>query len=464
MGEKKDNFDKSIVHLDRFAEEIFGLKLYGWQKQVLQGLDKPGSRVALKAANGSGKTAMVAAPSALWHSLMFPDSVCVTTSGVYRQVKEQLWPTIRTLSNKVEGLGVEINQTDLRVPALNSRIVGFSTDDPGRFEGFHAENLMIIIDEAKSVKDAIYQAVERCQPNRILVMSSPGGNSGEFYRIFSRHSDLYDTHTVTSFDCPHIQQSWIDSQIKRWGEDHPLIRSMIYGEFMATSDESLLVSYDAYQQCLQNPPAFEKTVPVAGVDFAAGSDENVLCVREGNKVTKLLSWVEKNTMAAVSKFMIEFRKAGLKPENIYCDEGGLGRPMADALSEAGWDVNRVNFGARARDPESFVNRSAEMWYETARLIERGELILPDDEVLMAQMTSRRARANKAGKLELEAKGEMKARGLSSPDRADALCLAVAMGADHDYLEEYVRPSIEEMFDGVEIPDVISHADKGFHCG
>ncbi|NDB94292.1 MAG: hypothetical protein EB165_06600, partial [Euryarchaeota archaeon] len=77
---------------------------------------------------------------------------------------------------------------------------------------------------------------------------------------------------------------------------------------------------------------------------------------------------------------------------------------------------------------------------------------------------RRARANKAGKLELEAKGEMKARGLSSPDRADALCLAVAMGADHDYLEEYVRPSIEEMFDGVEIPDVISHADKGFHCG
>ena len=89
MAEKKDNFDESIVHLDRFAEEIFGLKLYPWQRKVLQDLDKSGSRVALKAANGSGKTAMVAAPSALWHSLMFPDSVCVTTSGVYRQVKEQ---------------------------------------------------------------------------------------------------------------------------------------------------------------------------------------------------------------------------------------------------------------------------------------------------------------------------------------------------------------------------------------
>ena len=36
---------------------------------------------------------MCAAPAALWHALMYPNSVCVTTSGVYRQVKEQMWPT-----------------------------------------------------------------------------------------------------------------------------------------------------------------------------------------------------------------------------------------------------------------------------------------------------------------------------------------------------------------------------------
>jgi len=461
---QKDAFDQTLVHLDRFAEDIFGLKLYKWQRDVLGDLDKPGSRVALKAANGSGKTAMCAAPAALWHALMFPNSVCVTTSGVYRQVKEQMWPTIRSLSRKVEGFGIEINQTDLRIPQLNSRVIGFSTDDPGRFEGFHADNLMVIIDESKSVKDSIFEAVERCQPNRMLVMSSPGGNSGEFYRIFTRHSDIYKTHTVTSFDCPHIEKSWIDQQIKRWGEDHPLVRSMIFGEFMATSDESLLVTYDAYQKCLTNPPRHEKTAPIAGVDFAAGSDENVLAVREGNKLTRIVSWVDKDTMAAVGKFIVEFRRAGLKPEDIYCDEGGLGRPMADALREAGWDINRVNFGGRARDSDAFVNRSAEMWYETARLIEKQELILIDDEVLMAQLTSRRCRANKAGKMELETKGEMKSRGLSSPDRADAVCMAVAMGSDHDYMDTYVRPSIEEMFEGVEIPDGYESTTHGIHCG
>ena len=464
-GPQKKALDKSLVHLDRFATDVFGLKLYKWQKQVLGDLDSPNIRVALKAANGSGKTAMCAAPAALWHALMFPDSVCVTTSGVYRQVREQMWPTIRTLASKVQDFGIEINQTDLKVPALNSRLVGFSTDDPGRFEGWHADNLLIIVDEAKSVKDGIFEAIERCQPNRMLVMSSPGGNSGEFYKIFTKHTDLYKTHTVTSFDCPHIPKIWIEQQVKKWGEDHPLVRSMIYGEFMQTSDESLLVSYDAYQKCLQDPPRKEPGPMIAGVDFAGGNDENVIAIREGNKLTKIVAWTDKDTMASVGRFVVEFTKAGLKPENIFCDEGGLGRPMADALRDAGWAINRINFGARPRDPEKFTNLAAEMWYETARLIEKSELLLPhDDEVLMAQLTSRRCRANKAGKLELETKGEMRARGLSSPDRADAVCMAVALGHEHDYMQRFSKPSIEEIMAGMELDVDGPDTRRGFDCG
>lgn len=460
---QKDALDPSLVHLDRFAKDVFGLKLYKWQRTVLGDLDKPGSRVALKAANGSGKTAMCAAPAALWHALMFPNSICVTTSGVYRQVKEQMWPTIRSLAGKCEGFGIEINQTDLRVPSNNSRIVGFSTDDPGRFEGFHADNLLIIIDEAKSVRDEIFQAVERCQPNRMLVMSSPGGNSGEFYRIFTKYEDLYKKHTVTSFDCKHIEKHWIDSQIKRWGADHPLIRSMIYGEFMSTSGEDLVLTYDQYMHCQNNPPKHEKSRPIAGLDFAAGADENVIAVREGNKITKLVHWVEKDTMSAVGRFIMEFRKSNLKQEDIYCDEGGIGRPMADALRDAGWDVHRIQFSGKPKQPEAFANRAAEMWYETARLVERCELILPEDEVLMMQLTSRYAKETGKGKLGLESKEEMKSRGLSSPDRADAVCMAASMGSDHDYMLKYVRPSFAEMLEGYE-GEMDDSPTQGIFCG
>lgn len=96
--------------------------------------------MALKAANGSGKTAMIAAPAALWYALIYPGSIVITTSGVYRQVKEQLWPQIRALASKVSGLGMQINQTDLTMDN-GSRILGFATDQPGRFEGFHGQVL-----------------------------------------------------------------------------------------------------------------------------------------------------------------------------------------------------------------------------------------------------------------------------------------------------------------------------------
>ena len=151
------------------------------------------------------------------------------------------------------------------------------------------------------------------------------------------------------------------------------------------------------------------------------------------------------------------QKAGLKQEEIYCDVGGLGLPMADALREAGWNIHRVNFGGRAHDHDAYTNRSAEMWFAIARLLEKCEIILPEDETLVQQLTSRRCSANKNGKLNLESKSEMKSRGLVSPDRADAVVLAVAAkGAIDDMLTEYVRPSFAEIFahhsDGDALPD------------
>jgi phage terminase large subunit len=153
-------------------------------------------------------------------------------------------------------------------------------------------------------------------------------------------------------------------------------------------------------------------------------------------------------MASVGRFIMEFKKEGLKEDQIYCDVGGLGLPMADALAEAGWNIHRVNFGGRAQDSDAFVNRSAEMWFTVARLLEKCEIIMPDDDVLAQQLTQRRCSANKNGKLNLESKSEMKARGLSSPDRADAVVMAVAAkGQLDDMLMEYVRPSLDEVLNG-----------------
>lgn len=50
------------------------------------------------------------------------------------------------------------------------------------------------------------------------------------------------------------------------------------------------------------------------------------------------------------------------------------------------------------------------------------LQLPDDDVLITQLTARKWNMTSKGKMLLESKKDMKKRGLKSPDRADAFVL------------------------------------------
>ena len=65
-----------------------------------------------------------------------------------------------------------------------------------------------------------------------------------------------------------------------------------------------------------------------------------------------------------------------------------------------------------------------MWGKVRKYLQEGKLQLPDDDTLVSQLCNRRYLVNKDGKLELERKESMKKRGLTSPDIADALALAL----------------------------------------
>jgi phage terminase large subunit len=58
------------------------------------------------------------------------------------------------------------------------------------------------------------------------------------------------------------------------------------------------------------------------------------------------------------------------------------------------------------------------------------IILPNDRELFAQLTTRRGWPNSKGRLELEKKQAMRARGIRSPDRADAVLGALAAPANN----------------------------------
>ena len=437
--------------LQNFPEMVLGIHPYDWQKEVLAALNDKETRVALKAANGSGKTSIIAASAVLWHMVRFPESLVVTTAGVWRQVEGQLWPMLKRY---VGGLGGGWRTTSNELEYKNgSRAIGFSTNEAGKFEGWHrqgpTENLLMIVDEAKTVPDCIFDAIARCQPSRLLVMSSPGASAGSFYESFTKQRKAWENFTVTAFQCPHITQQWIDDQVEIYGEDSPLIRSMIYGEFYDDSGDGLVISLKSLEACLQNPPRQEMGGRVAFVDFAAGGDECVFALREGNKVTEMVCWRDRDTGKTLGKIINLMDKFGLQADEVYADEGGMGLPMCDSLMAAGHDIHRVNFGARPFDSR-YSNRSAEMWHTASRTIQKREVILPDDPTLHQQMVTRRAEVSRTGKLGMEPKDRMKSRGLDSPDRADAVlgCIACGggIGGTWEQFKSRDGVSISEMFD------------------
>lgn len=434
--------------LEYFPALFLGQKVYGWQFDVLKDIGIRGSRVALKAANGSGKTSKVAAMAILWHMIRFPGSQTVCTAGVYRQVVDVLWPVLRGMIGGLGGEAMGWNITESHITFLApgytepAMCLGFSAADANKAEGYHGRgrdnNLFYVIDEAKGVSNAIFEAMERCQPTRLLVMSSPGGCSGAFYDIFNQNDPRYDKHTVTAAMCPHIKKEDIDALIAKYGERSQLVRSMIYAEFGDTDGNALILPATVLQRNLSSPPAKLGTQLKAGCDFAAGGDENVIQVIEGNAHKQTISWREKDTMAAVGRFVTEFKRLGLDASNIWGDGGGIGIPMCDALREAGWNINRVNNGEAARDDDKFANRGTEMYVQFARLVETGKIRLPIDELLNTQLTTRQLHYNSKGKLIAEPKDLLKKRGLDSPDRADALVLAFCASGPSfdDYMQKY----------------------------
>ena len=412
---------------DEFAVETLGMQLYPKQRDVLRALAPIGARVSFRSCNEGGKTKMIICAAILHHLAMNPKGHVITTSGCYRQIKDQLLPALHSYQHLFQNW--KFFQTP-RIETENAKCYwhGFSTNEGGKFEGHHAggsdEPLLIIVDEAKTVRDDIFEAIERCKPTRLLIASSPGYAEGEFYRSHTTRKKFYQTFVQTASECPHWKPEDTKSVREKWGENHPLYRSMVLAEFMESVADGV-IDLKALEDILADPPPEKRGGHAnrkAFCDFAwsGNGDENVLVLRDGNVITIEETFMADNLHAVCGQFIAAFNRLRLKPHQIDGDEGGGGKLICDQLRESGWPINRVNNGARPRYSEHYANLAAEMWFEGAKQIARREIILPDDDTLRAQILDRKRVPNAQGKLAVESKSDMKKRGVDSPDRADAV--------------------------------------------
>jgi phage terminase large subunit len=155
-------------------------------------------------------------------------------------------------------------------------------------------------------------------------------------------------------------------------------------------------------------------------------DSTVIVVRQGRDLVAIKRYKGEDTMSVVGHVIEAIEE--YKPTLTVIDEGGLGYGILDRLTEQRYKVRGVNFGWKAKNPIMWGNKRAEMW-GTMRDWLRSAAI-PTDRQLKADLIGPTKKPNSAGTIFLEGKKEMKARGLASPDAADALAVTFAFPVAH----------------------------------
>jgi hypothetical protein len=268
-----------------FAEIVLQTPVYDWQGRILVAIEKGATmqrlKIAVVAPNAAGKSSRIVAIAALRWLYRFPKGKIIVTSADSRQLDLQIMPALRKHAGVFRRW--EFLARQVRTPE-DGFINAFSTDESGRAEGHHSgpeTPLLIICDEAKSIPEPIFEAVDRCSYSTLLLISSPGLMQGRFYNCFTSQRDQWITFSAGLADCPHVSQERIDDVIGSYGENHPLTRSTLFGEFMAEEEgTTFAISLSALQDLLDSPPAsrLSSRDRCAFCDFAAGGDENVLAV------------------------------------------------------------------------------------------------------------------------------------------------------------------------------------------
>lgn len=453
-----------------WARKKLGISLWSKQREIATSV-RENRRTAVKSCHDVGKS-FIASVIAAWWIDTHPvgEAFIVSTAPTHDQVHAILWEEIRR-RHKQGGLRGRVLQND-QWKLDDGTLVGWGrkpadTDEYG-FHGIHRRYVLVILDEACGIPEQLWTAVEAITTNadcRILAIGNPDDPGTEFGTVCKPGSG-WSVIGISAFESPNFTEErvsedvrpllldpeWVEDKKHRWGEESPRYISKVLGEFPEVGDDTLI-----------SPKLIEaaqlRSLDAVGpqrlaVDVARfGADETVVLHLAGPVARVIGAYSKQATTETTGKVLVHARavheETGGFLDELRIDGGGVGGGVVDQLAEseevaeAGWIVVDMQAGAAALDSRRFKNARAEWWWALRERFQDGDIdIDPNDDDMAAQLGSVKYKYTVRGQVLIEAKDDMKKRGLPSPDRADTLMMANAHVPDN--LDEVV--TAEDVFD------------------
>lgn len=419
--------------------------------------------MSIRGPHGLGKTAL-AAITILWFALTRDgeDWKIPTTASAWRQLEKFLWPEIHKWARRLDWSkiprdpfsGKELMTLSLRLST--GEAFALASDNPALIEGAHAEHLLYIFDESKVVPDPTWDSAEGAfsvGDAYWLAISTPGETQGRFYEIQMQRPGFEDWHVlhVTKDDviaAGRMDPEWAENRRNQWGEDSSIYINRVLGDFCEMTENGVIplswversneiweASYDPFA------PVHTIAVDVGG---GTGGDSTIIaelcyggCFRPLIEIKYVVN-PDIATMEIVDRIAQVASAHSDTLRAIVVDAIGIGAGVAHRLRELGFPVVAfvANRKTEMRDKSGelgFANWRSAAWWVTRELLNPAENIrlgLPTDnfmaeEDLVGELTAPQSRIIGNGKIQVEAKDDIRKRLRRSTNRADAVIMALS---------------------------------------
>lgn len=475
--------------LGGWIEAAEGAQLWSKQQQILTELSVPRAKLAVPSCNASGKSYLAARAAIAFYDSFTPGTPCVqcdpdgtkggcrgakilTTSSKESHLRDVLWGEVRmslaTLAKRgVEIPGVLAPADSMLVDSWGNHFIRgqVATKEEG-FQGYHAAHKLIIGDEATSVGEAVSRGITSLMATadtRLLLIFNPTTN--DTYAAQMTRSSKVKVIKITAFDTPHFT-----------GEHVPEGSNLTTPEFL----EDLIAqgmgpgSYEWTTRILADfwdlgedvliPPGWvhaakaREALPMStigmGIDLAPyGTAESTIAVRRGDNLVSVTGFPAQRVDFFIngdpnSNELSPVRRAirDYAPWVICYDADGVGAGTSGEFQRLhDWALGQrfmlpgsiiIPFRGGQKANDSFLNNRSAWWWALRKRFERGGISMAVlDPKLDEQLSQACYTITNTGLIRVETKEEMRHRGLTSPDRADAVMYAFS------FSEELPNPNL-----------------------
>jgi len=419
--------------------------------------------VAARSGHGTGKSVGVAG---LIHNYLDthknPDFNCKVpvTGASSDQLVDILWSEVKWingkkwdfLGNKYEILTEKMfNKEDPKGWFATLRTA--RKENPDALQGFH--KCLFCLDEGSGIPNEVFDVAAGAMGDpecRGVMTGNPTKKTGYFANVFKKKTKWYTLHfnsenslSDTEYIIPYINpmgelielkrrglqtREWVENMKKDYGEHSNTYKIRVKGEFAEGKADNVIE-----WQWLKDIFAEERKVvdnkhrkKVMAVDPArSGSDPSGVVIRKGTKGVFAKKWQGCDLVESRLKIELIFKEHP-DIDVCYIDTIGLGGGLFDELRHKGYPVRAVDV---TKEPPSNKNGDCFklrdwLWWEGRNFFRTNIVCFPDEEIWheVQEELSTPTYGFRGRDILVESKDDMKARGISSPNLADAFLMTL----------------------------------------